>query len=302
MCYIVLKKIYESSFFIDESNKIDMKFLEVHLNIPSKESYVKDILTAQMAEIGFESFVDDADELIGYIQKESFNPSELQNLIDQFEYDKGITFRIEEAEDKDWNEEWEKNFFQPIIIGNECVIHSTFHKDYPKAKYDLLIDPKMAFGTGHHSTTSLMVRAILSTNLTGKSLLDMGCGTAILAILAAKRGASPITAIDIDEWAYNNAVENIRLNNEPQINVQCGGAELLNANSYDVILANINRNILLNDIHQYAKVLNTPGSLILSGFYESDICLIEEECNKYGLIKKSYEMDNNWVAVQFTKS
>ena len=279
-----------------------MKYLEIHLDIPSKESFIKDLLAAQLSEIGFESFVDEDSNLIGYIQKKLFNQTSLETLIDHFEYEKGITFNIIDAEDKDWNEEWEKNCFQPIIIGNECVIHSTMHKDFPKAKYEILINPKLAFGSGHHFTTSLMIRAILRTDLQNKSVLDMGCGTAILAILASQRGAKTITAIDIDEWAYNNAIENIQLNQISNINVQCGGAELLNKESFDIILANINRNILLNDIHVYSSVLKSQGTLFLSGFYESDIEIIEKECNKYGLKKVSYEMDNSWAAVQFQKN
>ena len=277
-----------------------MKYIEVSFQTSSTEEYVQDLLAAQLGEIGFESF-SDGTPFIGYIQKGLFDENALQTLIKQFEYDPNITYEIKEAEDKDWNEEWEKNCFQPIIIGDECVIHASFHKDYPHAKYDLLIDPRMAFGTGHHSTTSLMVRAILQTDMNEKSLLDMGCGTAILSILAAKRGASPVTAIDIDEWAYNNAIENARLNQENQIKIRCGGAELLGEESFDIILANINRNILLKDIHQYAKVLKINGLLIMSGFYESDIESIEEECSKHNLKKISYEMDNNWVAVRFVK-
>lgn len=277
-----------------------MKYIEVRFQTSSTEDFIYDLLAAQLGEIGYESFTE-GNPFIGYIQQKLFDESALKELIDNFEFDPSISYSIHEAEDKDWNEEWEKNCFQPIVIGNECVIHATFHKEYPKAQYDLLIDPRMAFGTGHHSTTSLMVRAILKTDMKGKSLLDMGCGTAILAILAAKRGAQPITAIDIDEWAYNNAIENVRLNHEEQINIQCGGAELLGAQTYDIILANINRNILLNDIHHYAKVLNHGGTLILSGFYESDIPVIEAECNKYGLERLAYEMDNNWVGVRFCK-
>ena len=159
----------------------------------------------------------------------------------------------------------------------------------------------MSFGTGHHATTSLMAKAILDIDVKDKSLLDMGCGTAILAILAALRGASPIIGIDIDEWAYNNALENIQLNHTEQITLKKGGAELLGNEMFDIILANINRNILLNDIKTYVKVLNSNGLLILSGFYESDIDAIEKECNLYGLEKISYEKNNNWVAVRFIK-
>ncbi len=278
-----------------------MKYLEITFDIPSKEIYIKDILSAELADLGFESFSDEADPFIGYIPQDSFDETKLADLLANFEYEKGISYSLKQAEDKDWNEEWEKNFFQPIVIGDKCVIHSTFHKDYPKVQYDIVIDPKMAFGTGHHATTSLMAKAILDIDVKNKSLLDMGCGTAILAILAALRGATPITGIDIDEWAYNNAIENIQLNHTEQITLKKGGAELLGDEMFDIILANINRNILLNDIKRYVKVLNSNGLLILSGFYESDIDAIEKECNQYGLEKLSYEKNNNWVAVRFIK-
>ncbi len=278
-----------------------MKYLEITFDIPSKEIYIKDILSAELADLGFESFSDEADPFIGYIPQNSFDETKLADLLANFEYEKGISYSLKQAEDKDWNEEWEKNFFQPIVIGDKCVIHSTFHKDYPKVQYDIVIDPKMAFGTGHHATTSLMAKAILDIDVKNKSLLDMGCGTAILAILAALRGASPITGIDIDEWAYNNAIENIQLNHTEQITLKKGGAELLGDEKFDIILANINKNILLNDIKKYVKVLNSNGLLILSGFYESDIDAIEKECNQYGLEKLSYEKNNNWVAVRFIK-
>ena len=278
-----------------------MKYLEITFDIPSKEIYIKDILSAELADLGFESFSDEADPFIGYIPQNSFDETKLADLLANFEYEKGISYSLKQAEDKDWNEEWEKNFFQPIVIGDKCVIHSTFHKDYPKVQYDIVIDPKMAFGTGHHATTSLMAKAILDIDVKNKSLLDMGCGTAILAILAALRGASPITGIDIDEWAYNNAIENIQLNHTEQITLKKGGAELLGDEKFDIILANINKNILLNDIKKYVKVLNSNGLLILSGFYESDIDAIEKECNQYGLEKKKKKKNNNWVAVRFIK-
>lgn len=177
-----------------------------------------------------------------------------------------ITVRPPEAsrrdQSKNWNEEWEKNYFQPIVIGNECVIHSSFHQDTPEARFDILIDPKMSFGTGHHETTSLMLAELLKLDVTGKSFLDMGCGTAVLAILARMKDASPVTAIDIDEWAYENSLENIRLNHVSDITVKLGGAELLGTETYDIILANINRNILLHDMHRYISCMHT-GSLTI---------------------------------------
>ena len=262
-----------------------MKYIEVRLMPSTPQDFIKDLLSAELSDLGYDGFLESDDSYSGYIAKDMFNEKSLKKVLSDFEYDRHITYVVEEMEDKDWNEEWEKNSFQPLVIGNECVIHATFHKNYPDAKYDLVIDPRMAFGTGHHSTTSLMVRAVLACPMEGKSVLDMGCGTAVLAILAAKKGAQRIAAVDIDEWAYNNAQENIHLNNVPQIKLSLGGAELLNGLKFDIILANINRNILLQDIPQYADALNRNGLLFLSGFYETDIPAIMKRCGEFDLIK-----------------
>ncbi|MEG1586432.1 MAG: 50S ribosomal protein L11 methyltransferase, partial [Bacteroidales bacterium] len=226
----------------------------------------------------------------------------LKQTLTEFPLEAEISYEVTTIEQKNWNEEWEKNYFQPIIIGEECVIHSTFHTDIPVAKYDILIDPKMAFGTGHHETTSQMLAEILNYDFTGKSVLDMGCGTAVLAILAAKKGAAPVRAIDIDDWVCDNADENIRLNQTEDIQVQCGDASLLeDGRTYDVIFANINRNILLNDLNVYAKCMH-PGSVIfMSGFYVEDIPVIREEAEKQGLVFDHHREKNRWVAVRFNK-
>ena len=214
--------------------------------------------------------------------------------------DTDITYTYTEAEDKDWNEEWEKNFFQPIIIGNRCVIHSTFHQDVPKAEYDIVINPQMAFGTGHHETTSLIIEELLDSELKDKSLLDMGCGTSILAILARMRGARPCTAIDIDEWCVRNSIENIELNHVDDIAVSEGDASsLAGKGPFDVIIANINRNILLNDMKQYVACMHTNSELYMSGFYVDDIAAIREEAEKNGLAFVHYKEKNRWAEVKF---
>lgn len=293
----------------DSSSKSTEKSAETHNAIASSD--LADLLADQLANIRFESFStsDNADAspwLVGYIQKKDFDETELQNCLKNFPFARNITYIVNEAEDKDWNEEWEKNCFEPLVIQNQCVIHASFHKNIPSAKYDILIDPKMAFGTGHHSTTSLMVGFILSSDMAGKSLLDMGCGTAILAILAAKKGASPVYAIDIDEWSFKNASENILLNHTDNIQTHCGCAdnlhEFLQPDSLDFVLANINRNILLNDIHTYAQYIKQGGKLILSGFYVEDIDAIQQECLRNNLKLAETRTDNNWAAVLFQKS
>ncbi|MCD7936731.1 MAG: 50S ribosomal protein L11 methyltransferase [Tannerellaceae bacterium] len=268
---------------------------------PIDHEIINDILAGELAEIGFESFSPQDTGLIAYIAEKVYDKKVLEEQLKQFPLEGvGFTFNENLIEGKDWNEEWEKNYFKPITIGNECIIHASFHRTEDTYTYDIVIDPKMAFGTGNHETTRLMIQEILQEEMKGKSILDMGCGTAVLAILAAKIGADKIVAIDIDEWAYENAKENIRLNNTDNIEVLLGGVDSIPAGShFDLILANINRNILLNDIQTYAGVLKKGGLLLMSGFYTGDIPAIEKECNQYGLHLVSHTEKNNWAAVKF---
>ena len=190
----------------------------------------------------------------------------------------------------------------PIRIGKDCIIRASFHEHEPGYAYNIIIDPKMAFGTGNHETTFLMISEILKLDLTSKELLDMGCGTAVLAILAHMKGAGRVVAIDIDEWAYNNALENIRLNNTNDIQVALGGAEQIPAfGTFDIVFANINRNILLNDIRHYSECMKPGAFLYMSGFYVQDIPAIEEECKHNGLALLSHTEKNNWAAVKVQK-
>ena len=235
-----------------------------------------------------------------YIQQSLFDEEALKNIITDFPIpDTEITYTITEPEDKDWNQEWEKNFFQPIVIEDRCVIHSTFHKDYPKAEYDIVINPQMAFGTGHHETTSSILGELLDADLKGKSVLDMGCGTSILAILASMRGADPVTAIDIDDWCVNNSRDNIALNNINNITVELGDASLLEGRKpFDVIIANINRNILLNDMAAYTACMHKGSEIYMSGFYVQDIDAIRSKGESLGLKFVHYREKNNWAAVK----
>lgn len=259
-----------------------MKYFEFSFQTHPCTETVNDVLAAVLGEAGFESFVESKGGLTAYIQQSLCDETVIKNAIDEFPIpDTEITYTYIEAEDKDWNEEWEKNFFQPIIIGNRCVIHSTFHQDVPKAEYDIVINPQMAFGTGHHETTSLIIEELLDNELNNKSLLDMGCGTSILAILARMRGARPCTAIDIDEWCVRNSIENIGLNHVDDIVVSQGDASSLTGKGpFDVIIANINRNILLNDMKQYVACMHTDSEIYMSGFYVDDIDSIREEAGK----------------------
>lgn len=278
-----------------------MDYIEINFIIEPFEEYISDVLASQLGELGFDSFVPSEEGLAAYIPVKSFDESNLKNLLADFPIEASIDYKVTQIESKNWNEEWEKNYFQPIIIGNDCVIHSSFHKNVPKATYDIVIDPKMAFGTGHHETTSLVIAELLLMDLEGKTLLDMGCGTAVLAILAAMRGAKDIVAIDIDTWCTENSIENIAVNNITGIDVRLGGAELLEGLHFDIILANINRNILLADMEQYAACLTSGGELYMSGFYVEDIPLIEAEANRNGLKLMYYKEKNNWVVVKTVK-
>jgi ribosomal protein L11 methyltransferase len=278
-----------------------MNYTEIDFSIEPYEEYISDVLISELGEIGYDSFLPSEKGLKAYIPSDNFNEQDLQNMLDEFPFEAFIQYKVTQIESKNWNEEWEKHYFEPIVIGNECVIHSSFHKNVPKATYDIIIDPKMAFGTGHHETTSLMIGRLLNMDLEGKKVLDMGCGTAVLAILAAKRGATDIVAIDIDTWCTENSLENIEINNTKEIKVMLGGAELLEKMSFDVILANINRNILLADIDKYSLCLKPGGELFMSGFYVEDIPLIEAQANLNNLKLVEFFENNNWAIVKAVK-
>lgn len=277
-----------------------MKYFQVTFTPHPCNETVTDVISALTAEIGFESFVECEGGLDAYIQQSLFDEKSLKQIIADFPIPgTTINYTITEPEDKDWNEEWEKNFFQPIVIGDRCVIHSTFHKDYPKAEYDIVINPQMAFGTGHHATTSSIIAELLDADLAGKSVLDMGCGTSILAILASMRGADPVTAIDIDDWCVNNSRDNIRLNQITNIEVKLGDASLLKGHTpFDVIIANINRNILLNDMPAYAACMHKGSEIYMSGFYVEDIPAITEKGASLGMKFIHHREKDRWAAVK----
>lgn len=278
-----------------------MKYFEVTFTAQPCNETITDVLSGLTADIGFESFVECENGMKAYIQQSQFDEAALKQVVEDFPIPgASISYSITEPEDKNWNEEWEKNFFQPIIIGDRCVIHSTFHHDVPQAEYDIVINPQMAFGTGHHETTSLIIGELLDNDLQGKSLLDMGCGTSILAILARMRGAAPCTAIDIDEWCVRNSLENIELNDVDLISVFQGDASTLEGKGpFDVVIANINRNILLNDMKQYVRCMRPGSQLYMSGFYVDDIPVIQAEAERNGLRFVHHQEKNRWAAVKF---
>lgn len=258
-----------------------------------------EILIAELGELGFESFAETETGLQAFIITEDYREGmlgEIQILqSEEFE----ISYSSEDIEQVNWNEEWEKNF-SPIMVDDVCQVRAPFHLKLD-TEFDIVIEPKMSFGTGHHATTHMMIQHILKEDWQDKKVLDMGCGTGVLAILSEMKGANPIDAIDIDNWCYLNTLENIERNNCKHISTYEGDAGLLEGKSYDTIIANINRNILLKDMATYVNCLNEKGSLFLSGFYQEDLAIIKESCEKLGLSYESHLERDNWIAAKFVK-
>ena len=265
-------------------------------------AYECDILAALLADVGFESFEQTDDGVDAFVKKELWDKDAVSEVIKLYDFEAKIDFSEELVVGQDWNEEWEKHYFNPIVFEDKCVIHSSFHKDFPLLQYDIVIDPKMAFGTGHHETTSLMIKRILDAEMTGKSVLDMGTGTGVLAILSAMVGAANVVGVEIDPPAYENAVANAQLNGHPEIDLRLGGAETVTeSNSFDFVLANINRNIITADIDRYASALKAGGEMMLSGFYVDDVPVVEAAANKCGLERVSVIEKNRWANLQLVK-
>ncbi|MBS7411251.1 MAG: 50S ribosomal protein L11 methyltransferase [Muribaculaceae bacterium] len=265
-------------------------------------AYECDILAALLADVGFESFEQTDDGIDAFVKKELWDKDAVSEVIKSYDFEARIDFSEELVVGQDWNEEWEKHYFNPIVFEDKCVIHSSFHKDFPRLQYDIVIDPKMAFGTGHHETTSLMIKRILDAEMTGKSVLDMGTGTGVLAILSAMVGATNVVGVEIDPPAYENAVANAQLNGHPEIDLRLGGAETVaESNSFDFVLANINRNIITADIDRYASALKVGGEMMLSGFYVDDVPVVEAAANKCGLERVSVIEKNRWANLQLVK-
>jgi ribosomal protein L11 methyltransferase len=277
-------------------NVMQNNYIGYHFSVEPKE-LGSEILIAELGETAFESFIETENGLSAYVQKELWNENILDDIQILHSEEFTISYTIEEIEQVNWNEEWEKNF-EPIDIDGICQIRAPFHEKND-AQYDIVIEPKMSFGTGHHETTFMMAQHLLETDVTGMKTLDMGCGTAILAILAEMRGAQPIDAIDIDNWCYLNSIENAERNNCKHITVYEGDASLLVDQQYDLIIANINRNILLNDMQAYVDRLNKGGILLLSGFYEEDIPFIDASCTEKGLTYVKKFQKNNWVSLKY---
>ena len=278
-----------------------MDYQKVTIQITPFQEWLRDVLNAQLAEIGFDSFVETETGFEAFIPSANYSEESLNTLLEAFSGDFSFDVESEFIADQNWNEEWEKNYFKPLVIRGECMIRAPFHTEFPEAKYEIIIEPNMAFGTGNHETTATIIESILQNDLTGKTILDMGCGTGILSILASMKGAKKITAIDIDKWSYEGTCENAALNKITNIEAKLGDASLLGNEKYDLIFANIHKNVLLNDMNAYFSVLNSGGILIMSGFYTEDISDIVAKAEELGLENAGFVEKNNWVAHSFLK-
>ena len=275
-------------------------YIEYDFNVKPHQPGTE-ILIAELGRAGFESFVENEAGVKAYIQKSEWSTEILDAIFILASSEFKINYTYSEIAQVNWNAEWEKNF-DPIVVSDQCAVRAPFHKAF-NVPYEIIIEPKMSFGTGHHETTYMILSYLLEDDFSAQTVLDMGCGTSVLAILAEMRGATTIDAIDIDDWCVENSEENVERNQCKHIRVQLGDAGLLPSKvTYDTIIANINRNILLQDIPAYAKALCTPGVLFLSGFYKEDLQMITEACKAVGLNYVSHKERNNWVASKFSKA
>ena len=279
-----------------------MDYIQVNCTIQSTElTLIQEMLMHELVSIDYESFTETETGLTAYIAAPSFDASKLDTITFPTDLSLGsIAYSWELIKDQNWNEEWEKNF-QPVIIANTCHIRAPFHDPRPDMAYEIVMQPKMAFGTGHHETTSLMVEHMLSLDVANHTVLDMGCGTGVLAILASMLGATSILAIDIDEWAYNSTIENSLANKINNITAQQGDIDLIHGLQFQTILANINRNILLTQMPHYADALIAGGHLLLSGIYKTDLPIIQQSTTANGFSLLKVLEKNNWVAGLFIK-
>lgn len=276
-----------------------MNYIEYQFDIQPKEPF-GEILTAFLADLEFESFVETDNGISAYVRTDLDDESGVQQIIDDL---KDVTIRYTKKEiiQQNWNEEWESNF-HPILVADQCYIRAEFHESKPEIPYEVIIQPKMAFGTGHHETTHLMVEYILETEFEAKDVLDMGCGTSILGILAKMKGANYVEAIDFDQWAVDNSIENAE-RNKVELNIKLGDSSSLGEKEFDIILANINKNVLMRDIPNYVKNLNfTEGELILSGLMTQDFDDIKSLCESLGLKFINKKQRNEWIALKFIKN
>ncbi len=275
-----------------------MDYIEV--SISDLSGFDPEIVVAQLAELGFESFTESDDGLQGFIREDMYEEGPVNDYLQQLSAEHGIRYSSRKIEAQNWNAIWESEY-EPVVIAGKCRVRAPFHAAMPEMQYEIMIEPRMSFGTAHHSTTSLMLELLMLEDVNQKRVLDMGCGTGVLAILADKMHAKHVVAIDNDEWAYSNAIDNMQKNGADKVVVLQGEAGDIPLPGYDIIIANINRNVLLNDIPVYAGFLEENGVLLLSGFYEQDLDQIRVASENAGLHYISHKADNNWVGAKFVK-
>lgn len=271
-----------------------MNYIEVSIEIPEQKEYLKEVLIAFLAEQSFESFTEQNSTLCAYVPHDKFDANETELLMKAYE----LSFTYKEIEQQNWNKEWEENY-DPIIIKDKLSIVAPFHNESFDTEHTIIIEPKMSFGTGHHATTEMMCELISEYDYDESTVLDMGCGTGVLAIYASILGAETLDAIDIDEWAYENTIENAQRNGITNIQAFRGDVKTIPDRKYDFVFANINLNILKKDISQYAKVMTKGSILMLSGFFASEINQVDEVCNNNGLLFVKSITKDSWIAVVF---
>ena len=274
-----------------------MNYIEIKITLTnSSDQGLKETVIALLSELPFESFAENENSTSAYIPQNLFDENQILDTLDEINQSISIKWEINEIAEQNWNKTWEENY-PAVTIAQRCYIRAPFHPHNPDVDYELLIEPKMSFGTAHHETTSMMIELLLDEDVAGKDILDMGCGTGVLAILASKMGAKNVLAIDNDEWAFENSLENVERNNCSNITVKTGDETIIGGDKFDIILANINRNILLKQIDSYISALNSSGKIYMSGFYEKDIPHLLQQAERHGLALKKKITKNNWAAI-----
>lgn len=279
-----------------------MAYLEFEIPVRSWSNSEKEILFALMSQIGFEGFVEGEDDIQAYIDEQRFSSEEFNQLIDELAaMNIKVQYHYHLTEDQNWNKEWEKKF-NPVVVEEEVLIRAPFHDSGDDLKYTLVIEPKMSFGTGHHHTTRLMIRAMGSMHIEGKRILDMGSGTGVLGIFGCQKGASRVLGVDIDQWAYENALENAGRNEAANMEVRLGDVGVLGQEMFDIILANITRNTLVRDMSEYNRHLVDEGLILVSGILAEDAQYVLNEAYRCGLFHENTEEESNWISLSFKKA